>query len=50
VTRMDPVVIVTLVIAVLIPVTMIAGGIWFVSWYMQRKIRRDLERENARRR
>lgn len=42
---MDPLVVATLVLALLIPLVMIGGGIWFVSWYMQRKIRRDLAKE-----
>lgn len=41
----DPVVVLTLVIAILIPIVMIAGGIWLVSRYAQRKIRRDMARE-----
>lgn len=35
--RVDALVALTLLLALLIPVVMIGGGIWFVTWYMQRK-------------
>ncbi|MEA3200633.1 MAG: hypothetical protein QOE90_2061 [Thermoplasmata archaeon] len=41
---MDALVVLTLVLAVLIPVVMIGGGVWFVTWYMQRKFRRAARR------
>ena len=36
-----------LVILIAIPVGMIAAGIWFVMWYAQRKVARDLKSERA---
>ena len=38
---MDALVVLTLVLALLIPIAMIGGSIWFVTWYMQRKFKRQ---------
>jgi hypothetical protein len=44
----DALVVLALVLAVLIPLVMIGGAAWFVLWYLQRKIRRDLARDRPK--
>lgn len=46
--RVDPLVVLTLVLAILIPLAMIGGGVWFVAWYMQRKFKREARLRGGR--
>jgi hypothetical protein len=47
VTRVQPDQILFLALLVAIPLGMIAAGVWFVAWYAQRKIQRDLANERG---